>query len=97
MANSRLLKLFLKSDCFYDEMFPALSEAMQFYKGTERGMEAVSEVTKKWKQEGYEKGHKEGTTDAIKFISKLKRGEISVSEVAKELNVSEEEIRELLQ
>ena len=44
--HSRLLKLFLKSESFYDEMFPALSEAMKFYKDTERGQETVSEVTK---------------------------------------------------
>lgn len=34
--HSRLLKLFLKSESFYDEMFPELSEAMKFYKDTER-------------------------------------------------------------
>ena len=54
--HSRLLKLFLKSESFYDEMFPALSEAMKYYKDTERGREAVSEVTKEWFKEGYEKG-----------------------------------------
>lgn len=63
--HSRLLKLFLKADCFYDEMFPALSEAMQYYKGTERGQEAVSEVTKKWKQEGYEAGLSAGIKEGI--------------------------------
>lgn len=50
--HSRLLKLFLKSESFYDEMFPALSEAMKFYKDTERGQESVSEVTKEWYNEG---------------------------------------------
>ena len=54
--HSRLLKLFLKSESFYDEMFPAISDAIRFYKGTERGQDAVSEVTKLWKQEGYELG-----------------------------------------
>ena len=50
--HSRLLKLFLKSESFYDEMFPALSEAMKFYKDTEREQESVSEVTKEWYNEG---------------------------------------------
>jgi len=54
--HSRLLKLFLKSESFYDEMFPALSEAMKFYKDTERGQETVSEVTKELYDAGYEKG-----------------------------------------
>ena len=52
IKHSRLLKLFLKSESFYDEMFPALSEAMKFYKDTERGQESVSEVTKEWYNEG---------------------------------------------
>ena len=52
--HTRLLQLFLKSDSFYDEMFPALSEAMKYYKEDERGQGTVSEVTKQWKREGYE-------------------------------------------
>lgn len=51
--HSRLLKLFLKSDSFYDDMFPAFSDAMKFYKDTERGQDAVSEVAKEWFNEGY--------------------------------------------
>jgi len=54
--HTRLLQLFLKSDSFYDEMFPALSEAMKYYKEDERGQDTVSEVTKQWKQEGFEEG-----------------------------------------
>ena len=54
--HSRLLQLFLRSDSFYDEMFPALSEAMKYYKEDERGQDTVSEVTKQWKKEGYEEG-----------------------------------------
>ena len=54
--HTRLLQLFLMSDSFYDEMFPALSEAMKYYKEDERGQDTVSEVTKQWKQEGFEEG-----------------------------------------
>ena len=88
--HSRLLKLFLKSDCFYDEMFPALSEAMQFYKGTERGLEAVSEVTKKWKQEG----RKEGKKQAV--LSMINKGYLSVTQGAEELGISEEELQRIV-
>ncbi len=101
--HSRLLKLFLKSECFYDEMFPALSEAMQFYKGTERGQETVSEVTKKWKQEGYEAGLTEGTKQGIEIgkeegkkqaiASMISKGLLTVSQGAEELGISVEELR----
>ena len=108
--HSRLLKLFLKSDCFYDEMFPALSEAMQFYKGTERGQETVSEVTKKWKQEGYEAGLAEGTKQGIKqgieqgieqgkrqmVVSMINNGKLTVTQGAEELGISEEELQRIV-
>jgi len=84
-------------------MFPALSEAMQFYKGTERGQETVSEVTKKWKQEGYEAGLAEGTKQGIEIgkeegkkqaiASMISKGLLTVSQGAEELGISEEELR----
>lgn len=70
--HSRLLKLFLKSESFYDEMFPALSEAMKFYKDTERGQNAVSEVTKEWEREGYEKGYAAAIKEQKEIIEKEK-------------------------
>lgn len=108
--HSRLLKLFLKSESFYDEMFPALSEAMRYYKETERGKIAVSEVTKQWKREGYEEGHADGIAEGISqgitqgisqglsqgIMSLLRKGKITVSDAAKELNISEEEVEKLL-
>ena len=100
--HSRLLKLFLKSESFYDEMFPALSEAMQFYKGTERGQEAVSEVTKKWKQEGYEAGLAEGTKQGIEqgkrqmVVSMINNGKLTVTQGAEELGISEEELQRIV-
>ena len=92
--HSRLLKLFLKSDSFYDEMFPALSNAMKFYKDTERGREAVSEVTKQWEQEGYNKGFAQGAKQTI--ISLLQKGKLSLSEAASELGLSESDTLTLL-
>ena len=87
--HSRLLKLFLKSDCFYDEMFPALSEAIQFYKGTERGQKAVSEVTKKWKREGYEEGLIAGREQGIA------QEHVHTEEQRKRAEAAEEENRRL--
>ena len=78
--HSRLLKLFLKSESFYDEMFPALSEAMKFYKDTERGQDAVSEVTKEWYNEGYAAAIKEQE----KIIEKeKKRADAAEQEIEK--------------
>ena len=93
--HSRLLKLFLKSESFYDEMFPALSEAIQFYKDTERGQEAVSEVTKKWEKNGYEKGFAQGIFQTV--LSLLKQNKITPADAAKELEISEEELKELME
>ena len=95
--HSRLLKLFLRSDSFYDEMFPALSEAMKFYKDTERGRENMSEVTKQWKREGYEEGLADGLSQGkIEIaLSLLKKGILSLTEVSSELGISEEEAKEL--
>ena len=70
--HSRLLKLFLKSESFYDEMFPALSEAMKYFKDTERGHDAVSEVTKEWEREGYEKGYAAAIKEQKELIEKEK-------------------------
>ena len=67
--HTRLLQLFLMSDSFYDEMFPALSEAMKYYKEDERGQGTVSEVTKQWKREGYEEGLAAGK-DLVKKAEK---------------------------
>ena len=35
--QSKLLNLFLRSDSFYDDMFPETSHAMQYFKGTKEG------------------------------------------------------------
>ena len=63
---------------------------MQFYKGTERGQEAVSEVTKKWKQEGIEEGRKEA------IVSMVNKGYLTVTQGAEELGISEEELRRIV-
>lgn len=39
--HTRLLKLFLKKESFYDELYPALSEAIKHYKDTEKGRDEV--------------------------------------------------------
>ena len=91
--HSRLLKLFLKSESFYDEMFPAISEAIRFYKGTERGQEAVSEVTKLWLQEGYEKGLAAGREEGIK--EGIEQQRILTEQEKLRADAAEEEVRRL--
>lgn len=39
--HTYLLKLFLKSDSFYDEMYPALSDAIRHFKNSEKGRDEV--------------------------------------------------------
>ena len=94
--HSRLLKLFLKSESFYDEMFPALSEAMKFYKETQRGQETVSEVTKEWFNEGVaaerintEKEKKRADEAEKRAVSEKKRADA----LEKELNELKKKLR----
>ena len=63
---------------------------MQFYKGTERGQETVSEVTKKWKLEGIEEGRKEA------IVSMIYKGYLTAAQGAEELGISEEELQRIV-
>ena len=49
------------------------------------------------RDEGREEGREEGVSNTISVISRLKRGQISTVEAAKELNVSEDMIKELME
>lgn len=40
-GHTHLLRLFLKKDSFYDELYPALSRAIRHYKDTEKGRDEV--------------------------------------------------------
>ena len=94
--HSRLLKLFLKSESFYDEMFPAISDAIRFYKETERGQDAVSEVTKLWKQEGYELGLAAGREEERLNTEREKERADAAETDAKEAKAEIERLRKLL-
>lgn len=58
----------------------------------------MSEVTKKWKQEGYEAGLAEGTRQGIEqgkkqmVLSMINKGLLSVSQGADELGINEIEL-----
>ncbi|MCR4648273.1 MAG: Rpn family recombination-promoting nuclease/putative transposase [Lachnospiraceae bacterium] len=93
--HSRLLKLFLKSESFYDEMFPALSEAIKFYKNTERGQESVSEVTKEWFKEGYERGVADERTLTDKERARADEAEVRANEEKARADALEKEVNEL--
>ena len=90
--HTRLLQLFLKSDSFYGEMFPALSEAMKYYKEDERGQGTVSEVTKQWKREGYEEGLAAGIEKERK---KTKEAEKRAKAAEARAQAAEEELARL--
>ena len=93
--HTRLLQLFLKSDSFYDEMFPALSEAMKYYKEDERGQDTVSEVTKQWKREGYEEGLAASKELVEKEKSKARKAEKRAKAAEARAQAAEEELARL--
>ena len=45
--KSRLLQLMLRKDAFYDERFPAVSNAVKYYKETKGGQEAMCEAVER--------------------------------------------------
>ena len=49
------------------------------------------------KDDAREEGREEGVTNTISVISKLKRGQISARDAAKELNVTEDVVKELME
>ena len=95
--HSRLLKLFLKSESFYDEMFPAISEAIHYYKETEGGQREVSEISKQikkiWYDEGMEQGLEKGRE--VTIISLFDKGMISETDAAEELGLDVDSFRKI--
>ncbi len=99
--HSRLLKLFLKSESFYDEMFPAISEAIHYYKETEGGQRELSEISKQikkiWYDEGVERGIEQGKEQGRDetIIALLEKGAITEDVAARELGLDIEGLRKL--
>ena len=95
--HSRLLNLFLKSESFYDEMFPAISEAIHYYKETEGGQREVSEISKQikkiWYDEGMEQGLEKGRE--VTIISLFDKGMISETDAAEELGLDVDSFRKI--
>ena len=68
--KSRLLQLMLRKDAFYDERFPAVSNAVKYYKGTKGGQEAMCEAVERLGEIFAEKARAETRIEIIyKFLS----------------------------
>ena len=95
--HSRLLKLFLKSESFHDEMFPAISEAIHYYKETEGGHTKVSEMSKVFEKHGFDKGLEQGLEQGKEttILSLFEEGNISEEVAAKKLDLDIESFRKL--
>ena len=57
--RSQLLQLFLSSDSVKNEKFPAFSEAMRYYKGTEKGRETMCRIVEEYAEECVKECEKE--------------------------------------
>lgn len=88
--KSELMKLMLKSDAFYNEKFPAISESINYYKRTKGGFNKVCKAVEKYAQSVAESVAAEANkkleeankkaNDTIKNL--LSAGKLSVEEIA---------------
>ena len=82
-------------------MFPAISEAIHYYKETEGGQRELSEISKQikkiWYDEGVERGIEQGKEQGRDetVIALLEKGAITEDVAAKELGLDIEGLRKL--
>ena len=86
-------------------MFPAISEAIHYYKETEGGQREVSEISKQikkiWYDEGVERGIEQGIEQGKEqgrdetVIALLEKGAITEEVAARELGLDIEGLRKL--
>lgn len=88
--RSELLSLFVKREAFFDGRFKELSNAVQYYKNTEKGCGEMSGTLAEFTDEIREMGRLEGRIFAFHEIG------YSVSEIAERLNLNEEKVLEIL-
>ena len=88
-AHTELLQLLLKRDPFDDPKFPALSERMRYYKGTEKGRQEMCTTV-----DNYAKDYARNVSilDAIKALRTVNISEMRVKEVImKQYGLTDEE------
>lgn len=101
--RAELMRLFLKREAFEHEKFQELSKAVRYYKESEKGRGEMCAVLEAYGMEQWEAGMEEGRLagkqEGIQFTRRvflLDREGYTVSDIAMELSVSEEEIKEIL-
>lgn len=100
--GSRLLQLFLKRDAFYDEAYPALSKAMEYFKNDKEGQnkmcKAVEEYAKEYAEE-YAKEYAKEYAEEYRisdYVSLVKEGLLTSEVAAARLNMSMSEFVRLI-
>lgn len=88
--KSELLQLMLNKDSFYNEKFPAISNAVRFFKDTEGGRKEVCKLIEEYAQESRKD---ERINTILEFV---KEGLIDVAGAAVKLNMTEEDVVKLM-
>ena len=103
--KAELLQLLLRRDSFYDEKFPAISNAVKYFKKTEGGNNQMAmtykELMKVIKDDGIAEGFSEGIAEGIakgetkgrseEIFSSVEEGDYSVERGAEKLKLSVDE------
>ena len=83
--EARLMQLFMSEEVFYDNEFPALSEAVQHFKTTKEGFGYMCKLTRELIEEGKREGKREGQIElALKMI---KNGLLSAEDAITEYGI----------
>lgn len=91
--ETHLLKLFLRKDAFYDEMYPELSEAIKYFKETEGGIVTVCKSVQEYAEGFAQKREEEQLHEIIK--SMLLDGEFSFEKIARLCHTSVEHVEKV--
>ena len=92
--ETHLLKLFLRKDAFNDEMYPALSEAVIYFKEKEGGVREMCKAVQEYAEMYAEDKKNEWRQEEM--IALVKEGLLKISDAAKRVSMSEEEFKKLI-
>ena len=88
---SRLLQRMIDTDSFWDSEFPALSEAVNFFKCTKEGNLIMCKLAEELKESGRIEGRQEGQLETI--VTLIKNGMISLEQAVEQFGIGEQELK----
>lgn len=89
--HTELLQLLLRKDSFDSARFQALSDAVKYFKDTEKGREIVCKSIEEYGDTREQKGRIEGGISML--VQLVQKGILSVATAAEQVNMSPEEFK----